>query len=440
MILLNTNCWKLQFLPSLGENDMVSASCYYTCAYYSRHTLKKLDVSLGMLSSQDIKSLIQFTPKIQELTVRFSANRVFQPTKKEYVTYSRIKKLWLYNFTPKHNLELSTLVKNFPALENLFIFGERDKAWLGNIDDPLTIDNFFYCINSIHKYEIMTPGGTQAIELSKPWLQSIKNSKQDVHLLHTYKEINNPNHIKFESNVVATFYGGSIQSAPLLKWVIMVGQSDQEKIDRLSFLDDQIISCLRVEGVTDLQPSLKLLIAKEQTRLKQIVFFDCVLDGYTPRINAAPVSQHIKCIIFRDCKIDFLTLKSFLKEFESLDYIEFDNCTFSGNTEMKSIDISDTNIKIMKMINFRKMLDGHTYTDTVQNIITISVYFATQNLTRYFSVVENNVLETTRLTYQMFSERFNSNEAVVLNIKVKSMRELSLMLTKTSKVFVLSFD
>lgn len=98
--LINTNCWKLQFLPVL-EDGILYANYYYTCAYYSRRTLKRLELSFSMLSPQDFyllkdftgldsleiheylvnglddfESLIQFTPKIQELTVRFASNRI----------------------------------------------------------------------------------------------------------------------------------------------------------------------------------------------------------------------------------------------------------------------------------------------------------------------------------------------------------------------------
>ncbi|KAI9267546.1 hypothetical protein EDC94DRAFT_582263 [Helicostylum pulchrum] len=191
MIILNTNCWKLRFLPSLGENDMVSVSFYYICTYYSRSTLKKLEVSFGMLSSQDIsnlkeftalktleihknlisglnelESLIQFTPNIQELTVRFVTNRVCQTLNVQHAKYSSIKKLCLYNFTPQNNDELLTLVTEFSSVQNLYIFSERDKIWLDNIDNPLTIDKFFCGINSIAKYEIMMPGDTQEIGFS----------------------------------------------------------------------------------------------------------------------------------------------------------------------------------------------------------------------------------------------------------------------------------
>lgn len=122
--LINMNCWKLQLLPTLGEYDIISALYYYTYAYYSRNTLKKLELSFNMLSSQDFRSLkeftaletleihkdlisgfndleliIQFTPNIQELTIRFATNRVCQHIKKGHVTYSSLKKLCLHDFT-----------------------------------------------------------------------------------------------------------------------------------------------------------------------------------------------------------------------------------------------------------------------------------------------------------------------------------------------------
>lgn len=59
-----------------------------------------------------------------------------------------------------------TLVTEFSSVQNLYIFGERDKIWLDNIDNPLTIDKFFCGINSTAKYEIMMPGDMQEIGFS----------------------------------------------------------------------------------------------------------------------------------------------------------------------------------------------------------------------------------------------------------------------------------
>lgn len=239
IVLISANCWRLQFLPDFQENYMASAHYYYLCAHYSCHTLKKLELTYEMLKSKDtsvlkeftvletlevhkgvvnglndLESLLQFTPTTQELTVRFFTGRISQPVKKEYAARSSIKKLRLYNFTPQHD-ELFTLVKEFSSLENLYIFGEKEKMWLSNIDDPLTIETFFNSINSIQKYEIMIPRDTPRLGFSEPWLKSIK---KNVHLLHTFKEIDSQNHLNSQTNVVATFYGGSLQSIPLLKY------------------------------------------------------------------------------------------------------------------------------------------------------------------------------------------------------------------------------
>lgn len=119
--------------------------------------------------------------------------------------------------------------------------------------------------------------------------------------------------------------------------------------------------------------------------------------------------------------------------------MEFDNCTFDGDPKIESIDMSSTDIKSMKIINFRKMVFGYDYTDTVQTVIVISIYFATQDLTRYFSIVDDILIETTKRTFDLFHGNFNSDEAVVLNIRVKSLQELSLMLAKTSKIQTVSF-
>ncbi|KAI9266177.1 hypothetical protein EDC94DRAFT_603038 [Helicostylum pulchrum] len=466
VVLTNSNCWKLQFLPSLGENNIFSAAYYYTCAYHSRNTLKDLELSFGMIVRKDFNTLtdftaletlevhknlidgfndlqllLQFTPNIQELTVRFSTLRSYQAINGQCETHSSIKKLCLYNFTPQNNYELLTLVKKFPVLENLCIFGESDKAWLGKIDNPLTIDKFFSSINSIHKYEIMMSGDTQILEFSRPWLESIKSSKQDVHLLYSYNEQTNQNHLNFQSNAVATFYGGSAQSTLLLKYTMMTSISIEEIIDKLKVLDYQSISCFRIAGTkSNLETLLKQIIATERTYLKKLVVFDCIFKNYVPRANTTPISQHITRIIFFNCKIDLLPLKSFLKEFKSLDYVEFDSCTFGGTTDIKSIDMSDTDIKTMKMINFQKFMSTNTYTDRVPTVITIRIYFAASQTFRYFSAVENNLFETSRHTCEMFRNKFNINEGAFLNIRVKTIQELSLMLTKTSKMFILSLN
>lgn len=167
IVLINAGCWKLRFLPALGENNVLSAGYYYSCAYYSRHSLKKLELSVGMINSRgfnsladfteleslevhknlinnlnDLQSLIPFTPKVKDLRVRFATKRIFTPIKDQPEMLSNIKRLWLRNFTPKNNAELSTLTKEVFGFEFLCISAVGDTVWFEKIEDPLLLKNF----------------------------------------------------------------------------------------------------------------------------------------------------------------------------------------------------------------------------------------------------------------------------------------------------------
>lgn len=172
----------------------------------------------------------------------------------------------------------------FSSVQNLYIFGERDKTWLSNTDDSLAIDDFFININSIAEYEITIPGDTQEIEFYESWLKSLKNSKQDIHLIHRYNESKKQNYLNFKSNAVVTFYGGSKMCTPQLKYSMMISQKSPDINDKLRVLDDQIISCLKLIGSSrGLELGLKAISSKERTYLKQIVVLDCGFEAYTPQ-------------------------------------------------------------------------------------------------------------------------------------------------------------
>lgn len=186
------------------------------------------------------------------------------------------------------------------------------------------------------------------------------------------------------------------------------------------------MSSLRItDNCWDVAQVFKQIIAKKRTYLKQMVFFGCILDYYTPRADTTPVSQHIKRIIFRACVIEYLSLKSFLDEFDSLDYIEFDACKFrSVGYNVRSNDVSDTDIKSMRLKNFSNSLGGKSRFD---NITIISIYFTTRDLTRYFSDIDHNLIENTKSAFDMFTETLYGSKSVFLETKVKSLQELSLM-------------
>lgn len=216
-----------------------------------------------------------------------------------------------------------------------------------------------------------------------------------MHLLHTFKEIDNQNHLNFQTNVVATFYGGLSQYIPLLKYAIMGSLPLQEMSDTLKFLDYQSFLRVKLVDVVDgLETYFKAIIAKENFPLKEIAISECKLEAYTPRVNTTPVSQHIKRIIFHNSKINFASFRLFLNEFKSLDYIEFDNCTFSGDFEQ--LNMSNTNIKSMKMKNLQKTLFGYKYNGVAPTIIIVSIYFTDQNLTRHYSIVDDILIEATQ--------------------------------------------
>lgn len=54
VVLINTNCWNLKFLPTLGEDNI------YSAAYYSRHALERLELFFGMFGSHDFNCLKEF--------------------------------------------------------------------------------------------------------------------------------------------------------------------------------------------------------------------------------------------------------------------------------------------------------------------------------------------------------------------------------------------
>lgn len=96
-IIISNDYWKLHVLPEPIGTDCSFSTQYYLCAYHMRDSLKKLNITLGMIGPRNYHSLKDFTavetlsigkgilaglygldlllphlPKLKALTARFS--------------------------------------------------------------------------------------------------------------------------------------------------------------------------------------------------------------------------------------------------------------------------------------------------------------------------------------------------------------------------------
>lgn len=476
MVLLKTNCWKLRVLPTLGKDKITCAPYYYSCAYRMRHTLEKMDLTIGMLGELDFECLNKFkalktlavdekivnnfddldlilehTSNLTTLTVNFADNRLeLTQQENEFALienniYSNLKELTFNNFTPKTNEELLVFIEKFIKVEKLCIVGEKNMQWPCSDVDNSTIDAFFDNINSIPEYRITVLEGYLVVNMITDWLKSIKEANQTVYLSVTYIGKDDSDYLLLGHDTLISVNGGRLISNPTLSYKIAYHRNIGfgAGVSALSNISEKTRQ-VEIEGVPSegngIELLLRAIISKENVNLETLIITNSSFTAYTISIEEIVAPLHIRRLELKNCKIKLDAFKSFSNEFTSLDYISFDSCAFEGNPNEEAIDLSHTVLGTFYMSNFRKMVARHKYHgDKIQFVIILSIYFEAHGRTRYYTIVEGNVIETTKGPFDLFRLKLGNDESVTVNIRVNSIKELVLMLTDNCKKVKISF-
>ncbi|KAI9356426.1 hypothetical protein BD770DRAFT_411341 [Pilaira anomala] len=473
VVLMRTSYWKLHVLPKSGEENLAYSAYYYLCAYHLRNTLKKSYLSVGMVGALDFGFLKEFKtlemleldsnlvynlndlhlllrqiPSLKEIVVRFANNRIElsheQSTEQKEHEYLNLKKLTFHNYTPKLNEDLLVFTEQFTRLNELNIVGEKSSRWPANEVSHAITDIFLDTINSLPNYEITLPGGVQSAYLIGKWLKLMKGSKQEIFLSIIYVNEDSFDHLERGRGSSVTIKACQFSSTLTLQYQIFHrdGTDSTEGRNVLENISDNV-SQIEITGTvsdnTRTEMLLRKLISKEQITIKTLILSNTTFNSYSSPNSMVTVRQHIKNVTFRNCTVGINSLKAFINEFALLDYVNFDGCAFEGDLIDGGIDMLNTELGTIYMSNYRKMIAGRQYTNRIQPLVIISVYYASRDTKKYYTITENIITESNKILVDVLIPNLNSDSFVVLNIRVKSLKELILKLTDSYKKVKITF-
>lgn len=452
-IILMNNDWQLISLPETWNNQLLTAAFYYNCAYHVRHTLKRLNLTLGMLPASNVSLLKEFTDltslevgknlvkdvlsldpllrntvKLVVLDVDFSNTRCIKGHEEPLATYPNIQKITFIDFTPQSNSQLAIFTDNFIGLKELYIVGEVGKQWPSITVDLHTQQAFYKTLYSLREFQITVPGIKIDLSLFN------KQFRQDVHLSISCIPTKHHYAIGDSDSVMI----GKIQSCSSIsiRYQLLaetIFDSDNIAVTRiLSNLDDNVQQIeFRELFFNSAGVCLNTLFKREHVNLRTIILSDFVFNDYPIPEETVFKLQHAKTLRFYNCKIAFSALAALSTRFTDLDYIHFNTCSFLYSpTEMNSfvcyIWMEKTNIDTLCISEIRD------YHYPVRNIgaahshavITVRTERAYYN----YQADENAVvLETTKDEYDSAESKANSTPStVVINIYVRSIKTIIL--------------
>lgn len=472
VVLMRTNYWKLHVLPKSGEENMAYSAYYYLCAYHLRNTLKKSYLSAGMVGALDFGFLKEFKtlemleldsdlvydlndlhlllrqiPSLREIIVRFANNRTElsqeQPIEQKVHEYLNLKKLTFHNYTPKLNKDLQVFAEQFTRLNELNIVGEKNSRWPANEVSPAVTDAFLDIINSLPEYEIIVPGGTRAVDFTERWLKLMKGSRQKIYLSIMYVNEDSLDHLERSRGSSVTIKACQFSSTLTLRYQIFDSGTDSSVgRDVLDNIGDNISQVEITGTVSDNRRTemlLKKFISEEHVTVKALIINNSKFNLYSSPNNMATVHQHIKNLTFSNCTVGLSSLKTFANEFALLDYVNFDGCAFEEDPIGGGIDMLNTEFGTIYMSNYRKMIAGRQYTDRIQPLVIVSVYYASRDMKKYYTITENIITESSKILVDVLISNLNIDSFVVVNIRVKSLKELILKLTDSYKKVKITF-
>ncbi|KAI9356428.1 hypothetical protein BD770DRAFT_390215 [Pilaira anomala] len=467
-VLINTGYWKLRVLPEAVKNNLSYSAYYYLCAYYSRTTLRELYLSFAMVSSlnfrclkefktletleidinvinnlNDLYQLLQYTPNLKEATVKFGDNcfEMSQDQLKEYKVFSNLKKLTLVNFTPTLNKDLLAFTDQLSKVDNLKIIGEANKQWPGSEVASSVIDIFFDTINSLSEYKITIPGGAQGADFARKWLKSKTESNTEICLSISYDK-NDIKQPEINSTVSTIIKSSKSSSVPVLQY--QINHSDENSVEGVNILTNisDNVSQVEITGILyyneRTEMLLRAIVVKEKPSLRTLIIKNSTLYSYTSPNNTITVPQYVNCITFLNCMIYLDSFTSFLNEFEHLDYLKFDECKFQDFND-SGISIPHSTLGTVYFSNFRKTIASHGYSEDLQNVVIIDIYRLVPECRRYYTIIEDNITEITSSLFKTFDSKLNNDEIAVIQIKIKSFKELVFKLNDNSKEIKIHF-
>ncbi|KAG2236344.1 hypothetical protein INT48_001408 [Thamnidium elegans] len=462
-IIISNEYWKLHVLPEPTGNNLAFPTQYYLCAYHLRYSLKRLNISLGMIGARSYHCLRDFTavetlsigkgilidlygldlilvhlPQLKVLTAHFSNNHLEshqnEHKEQQIYTYPSLRELTLNNFTPKKDSEMLTLIKNLPHLKKLHIVGSEKSLWPAENVDPTIEDIFFGTLGLVPEYLIKVTGHSQVTHLTNKWFQAMKQSSRKIHLL-----------FEFGSQPISLVINESNSNLAIrLKYT---GLTHSEKFNSLLFIDDtvsQVEYTSSSSGDVNISTRLIALFREEHVNLKTLILKGwSFISSVFPNTISSEI-QHLKILELRNCVFDLPVLKSFLTQFNSLDCIGLINCNLRSIASNEPIDMSTTSIGTMYILNptfrvntavFNNISNSYIYHKYVR---AASVYFAAQNLTKFYIIIDDNTVEATEASYNSIVSQFD-HSITVIRVKVNSIKELLLNSVNRSAYIRITF-
>ncbi|KAI9334195.1 hypothetical protein BD770DRAFT_402547 [Pilaira anomala] len=464
VILLENDDWKLRVLPKPIDGVLCS-SVYYVCALHSRHTLKSLYLTPGMLSKSSYECLKEFTAletlhlekgflnsfnqldmmlrnltNIKEIVIDFGSNRfmLFPPKlEKQPYLYPNIKELTLNNFTPKGNDELLVFSENFIGLEKLDIVGEKDILWPAAEVDSVVTEIFFDTIVLLSEYQIKVEGNIAMASFMENWNNSVRGSTREIFLSIEYDSTNN-------LHPSLTINEKKSRSTTALYYVIHNVLEEMNTLNTVS----NTVSKIQLSGIRDgnnsLFPCLKAIFQQIPPNLKTVTIANSRLFTHSQLIFFEP-SLSFERLEFHNCSMDLTIFENFLHQFKSLDYLEFIDCSLSRGyyDNSQSLRMGNTAIGTMCISNCKVSNDHHysynNYHTGAQNppaVVSISVYLADRDITKYYVMIDDHVIDVIKDTFNTLISSIQSYVMTIITIEVKSIKKLLLKPNHSSSGFI----